>query len=137
VLQNYRFEEKIGMKKLNDGKIVGYALLIAGICIMGYSIASAIVVFNGGGVPIKILQSENKETNQSSQPNQQPDLGEVMTPLFPMFNVLIWLAIAFFIIAAGGRVARIGIKMMKVSIPDEVKIIKSVEDKKIETEKTK
>jgi len=125
------------MKKLNDGKITGYALLIAGICIMGYSITSAIMVFNGGKVPIEILQSENKKTNQSSQPNQQPDLGDVMTPLFPMFNALTWLAIAFFIIAAGGRVARIGIKMMKVSIPDEVKIIKSVEDKKIETEKTK
>jgi len=125
------------MKKLNDGKIIGYALLIAGICIMGYSIASAIMVFNGGEVPIKILHSENKKTNQSSQPNQQPDLGDVMTPLFPMFNALTWLAIAFFIIAAGGRVARIGINMMKVSIPDEVKIIKSVEDKKIETGKTK
>ena len=125
------------MKKLNDGKIIGYALLIAGICIMGYSIASAIMVFNGGEVPIKILQSEDKKTNQSSQPNQQPDLGDVMTPLFPMFNALTWLAIAFFIIAAGGRVTRIGIKMMKVSLPDEVKIIKSVEDKKIETGKTK
>ena len=126
------------MKKLNDGKIVGYALLIAGLCIMGYSIASVIGVFTGGEVPVRILQSENKKTNQSSQSNQQPDLGEVMTPLFPMFNALIWLALAFFIIAAGGRVAGIGIKMMKVSIPDEVKIIKSVEDKKkIETEKTK
>jgi hypothetical protein len=125
------------MKKLNDGKIIGYALLIAGICIMGYSIASAIMVFNGGEVPIKILQSEDKKTNQSSQPNQQPDLGDAMTPLFPMFNALTWLAIAFFIIAAGGRVARIGINMMKVSLPDEVKIIKSVEDKKIETGKTK
>jgi hypothetical protein len=106
---------------------------------MGYSIASAIIVFNGGEVPIKILQSENKETNQSIGPNQQPNLnlGDVMTPLLPMFNVLTWLLIAFFITAAGGRVARIGIKMMKVSIPDEVKIIKSVEDKKIETGKTK
>ncbi|MCX6666701.1 MAG: hypothetical protein NTV74_00445 [Euryarchaeota archaeon] len=125
------------MKKLNDGKIIGYALLIAGVCIMGYSIASVIGVFTGGEVPVKILQSENKKTNPSSQPNQQPDLGDVMTPLFPMFNALTWLAIAFFIIAAGGRVARIGINMMKVSISDEVKIIKSVEDKKIETGKTK
>lgn len=125
------------MKKLKDEKIVGYALLIVGLCIMVYSISSVISVFNGGGVPIKILQSENKETTQNNQSSQQPNLEDIMTPLLPMFNALTWVAIAFFLVAAGGRVARIGIKMMKVSLPDEVKIIRSAEDKKIETEKTK
>ena len=52
-----------------------------------------------------------------------------------MLNALIWLAIALFLVAAGGRVAIIGINMMKVSIPNEVKIIRSGENNKIKTEK--
>lgn len=123
------------MKKFKDERIVGYALLIVGLCIMVYSISSVIGVFNGGGVPIKILQSENKETtqnNQSNQSSQQPNLEDIMTPLLPMFNALIWVTIAFFLVAAGGRVTRVGIQMMKVSVPDEVKIIRSEKDNKTE-----
>jgi len=120
------------MKKFKDEKIVGYALLIVGLCIIVYSISSVIGVFNGGEVPIKILQSENKETTQNNQSSQQPNLEDIMTPLLPMFNALTWVAIAFFLVAAGGKVARIGIKMMKVSVPDEVKIIRSEKDNKTE-----
>lgn len=36
-----------------------------------------------------------------------------------------------------GKVARIGIKMMKVSIPDEIKIIRNEKDYKTSTEKIK
>ena len=114
-----------------DKTIVGYALLIVGLCLMGYSIASLIGVFTSGDVPIEILHAEGTDTTteMSYDPKEgnvsmPMDLSQVIEPMFPIFNVMGWLAIAFFIVAAGGRVARIGIQMLKATLPD-VKIIKS------------
>jgi len=121
---------------MNHEKLVGYILIIAGLCIMIYAIASTLIVFTGnGGVPVKIL--EEKTTQQgSSGGTTSPNLGDVMTPLFPMFNALIWLTIAFFLVAAGGRIVRLGIQMMKASLPD-IKIIKEKEIKEISDELAK
>ena len=118
--------------KEKDKTIVGYFLLIVGILLMFYSIISVIGVFTGGDVPIEILRPEEKDetTNAEIDPKSgnitipDIDLSQAIEPMFPMFNVLIWLFIAFFILIAGGRVARVGIRLMKASIPD-VTIIKS------------
>ena len=128
--------------KDKDEKIVGYAILIAGLCIMAFSIASVISLSQGGEIPLKILHVE-EESNQNIPPNDNDsnntsdpdlDLGKILTPLFPMFNLISWLLIAFVILVAGGRVSQIGIKMMKASLPD-VKIIRSETIKKIEKKK--
>lgn len=129
--------------KGKDEKIVGYAILIAGLCIMGYGIASVVNLSQGGEVPIEILHAVEGESNQNipsvgndsnnmSAPNI--DLGQMFVPLFPMFNLMAWLLIAFVILVAGGRVAQIGIKMMKASLPD-VRIIRTETIKKIEQTK--
>jgi len=105
--------------KINNEKLVSYILIITGLCIMIYSIATAIIVFTGNGnIPVKIL--EEKTTQQGSS-------SDIMAPLFPMFNALIWLGIAFFLIAAGGRIVRVGIQMMKASLPD-IKIVKEIKE---------
>ena len=119
--------------KTDNEKLVCYILIIVGLCIMVYSIATAIVVFTGSGdIPVKIL--EEKTTQQeTTNGTAGPNLGDVMTPLFPMFNALIWLTIAFFLVAAGGRIVRIGIQMMKASLPD-IKIIKEKERREISDE---
>jgi hypothetical protein len=122
--------------KEKDKTIVGYVLLIVGLLLMFYSILTVIGVFNEGNVPIEILKVEkgNETTKAETDPKSgnvttpEIDLGQVIEPMFPMFNVLIWLAIAFFILIAGGRVARIGIQMMKASIPDVTIIKQDVKD---------
>lgn len=99
---------------------------------MFFSIISVIGVFKGGEVPIEILHAEEKDEKTNAEINPISgnitipiiDLNQVIEPMFPMFNVLIWLFIAFFILIVGGRVARVGIKLMKASIPD-VTIVKS------------
>lgn len=117
--------------KINNEKIVCYILIIAGLCIMLYAISTAILVFTGnGGIPVKIL--EEKTTQGASSPSP----SDIMSPLFPMFNALIWLAIAFFLVSAGGRIIRIGIQMMKASLPD-IKIVKEKEIREIASEITK
>ena len=125
------------MTKLNNKEKIGYIILIAGLSIMVYSIASIIIVFNGGEVPLKILQSENQKISTINQTNQTINLEEIIEPLFPMFNTLVWTVIALLLVASGGRVARIGIKMMKVKIPDEIKIIRDEKEYKSIIEKTK
>jgi len=126
--------------KVKDEKIVGYAILIAGLCIMGYGIASVVNLSQGGEVPIELLQDDEGESNQKmptlgndSNNMSVPtiDLGQILTPLFPMFNLISWLFIAFVILVAGGRVAQIGIKTMKASLPD-VRIIRTETIKKVE-----
>ena len=130
-------------KKLKDEKIVGYIILLAGLIIMFYSIFSVITVFLSGQVPIEIIKTEqdnanlNGGTNESNGSNGQShgiDFGDIMKPLFPIFNAMVWLSIAFFILAAGGRVAIIGIKTMKASLHD-INIVGTEKIKNIDKKK--
>jgi len=137
--------------KEKDKTIVGYALLIVGLILMFYSIFTAVSVLNGGEVPIEVLKAEENEQTTEAEIDSESgnvtipeiDLSKVVEPMFPMFNVMIWLFIAFFILLAGGRVARIGIQMMRANIPDVTIIKQDVKDikdsykeiEKIETEK--
>ena len=102
-------------------------LLIVGLLLMFYSIITVIGVFNGGDVPMELLHADNTEGEETkiNNTNQSvPNLGDIVEPMFPMFNLMSWIIIAFFILVAGGRVARVGIQMLKSSIPD-INIIKS------------
>jgi len=110
-------------QKQNNDKIVGYVILIAGLCVMGFSIASMISVFISGKVPVNILTTNIDSTQSNgSQNNSAPSAEKIMEPLNPMFNVLIWFIMAYILLAGGGRVASLGIKMMKASLPDVVTI---------------
>jgi len=117
--------------KGKDQKIVGYVLLIAGLCIMIYSIVSVANVFMGGDVPIEILHASEDQENTTTQPTVDEsgnatmpnmDLGQIVEPMFPLFNLMGWIAIAFFLLIAGQKMARVGIDMMKASIPEQKKI---------------
>ena len=129
--------------KFKNQKIVGYVLLIVGLCLMACSIASVISVITSGNVPIEILHAEEtsntqqEATDSSSDNTSAPniDMSQLITPMFPMFNLMAWLAIAFFILVAGQRFTRVGIDMMKVSLPKPEKTKIEKEDKF--TDKTK
>lgn len=127
--------------KFKNQKIIGYTLLIVGLCLMAYSIVSVISVFTGGNVPIEILHAEetsntHQETTGSSNNNSAPniDMSQLITPMFPMFNLMAWLTIAFFLLIAGQRLARVGIEMMKLSLPksEKTKMEKEKENKIID-----
>lgn len=85
---------------------------------------------------LKLLHAEetsntHQETTGSSNNNSAPniDMSQLITPMFPMFNLMAWLAIAFFILVAGQRFTRVGIDMMKVSLPKTEKTKIEKEDK--------
>ena len=106
---------------------------------------SVLNIFNGAGsVPIEILHSEDTTSGQQTidisngTPSIPIDFTQIMTPLFPAFNVLIWLAVAFFLVSAGARIASIGIKLMNTSPSIEGTIkTKEKKDKHVQVKKEK
>ena len=107
-------------QKQNKDKLVGYVILLLGLCIMGFSIISMISVFISGGAPINIFPHPTNTIQPGHNSTQNEQIG--LTPLFPMFNIITWFVMAFIIQAAGGRVASLGIKMLKASLPDVITI---------------
>ena len=95
------------------------------------SIFSALGTFTDGEIPFEILKSEGTSESQEAEIDPETgnvtmpeiDLGQVVEPMYPIFNLTAYLLVAFFILIAGGRVARVGIDMLKANLPD-VKIIK-------------
>lgn len=119
--------------KIKDEKIVGYALLIAGLCIIGFSLIGVIGAISGN-IPIRIIEetgTTQAEFNASSG-EMNFDMSNFLAPLYPFFNLMAWLAIMFFVLFAGARIARLGIRLMKVPVPD-TKIVKPTKEEKKET----
>jgi hypothetical protein len=107
-------------QKRNKDKLIGYLILLIGLCIMGFSIISMISVFISGNAPINIFPQTTNTIQSDNNSAQNEQIG--LTPLFPMFNIITWFVMAFIIQAAGGRVASLGIKMLKASLPDVIAI---------------
>jgi hypothetical protein len=115
------------MKKLSkDLKILGYALLIVGICLMVYSVVSALSILTGSDVPIEILKTVDSPNNTQGTIGENGasniDFSQMISPMFPVFNAMIFLTIAFFILWAGQKFARLGLNILK---PTPAPIIKT------------
>lgn len=131
------------MKKfdIKDEKVIGYVFLLIGLIIMLYSLLLVLDIAETGTVPVEFI--ETPATNASTQMNQignqtipSIDMSDIVTPMFPLFNFSIWLAICFFILVVGGRVSLLGVNMMKALVPD-IRIVKSETIKKINKDSEK
>jgi hypothetical protein len=113
-------------KLTKDLNILGYALLIVGICLMVYSVVSAVSIFMGSDVPIEIIKedSSSSSTQVTTGENGAPniDVSQMISPMFPIFNAMVFLTIAFFILWAGQKFARLGLHILK---PTPAPIIKT------------
>jgi len=89
-----------------------------------YGIVLVFSISQGFGVPIDIFnvnyESTNidysLDTNQYNMSTANYYFKQIFTPLFPMFNFMMWISIVFFIVRGGISTIRIGIKMLKTSI---------------------
>ncbi|MEF8847714.1 MAG: hypothetical protein V5A68_01095 [Candidatus Thermoplasmatota archaeon] len=120
--------------EINDEKTAGYIILLVGLIIIIYSLISVLPVFTQGNVPVEILKTTSDSTQDSSITTNGSsinlDLNQIVQPLYPIFNVVVWLIVAFFIVVVGSKVAHIGIKMIK--LPSENK--RKVKEAKINVE---
>lgn len=107
--------------KVRDTKAAGYILLIAGLSLIGYTVFSVYAVFTGSDPPLQVLKENSNDmggANNSSA--SQPDLSQLIKPLYPLFNLSAWLLVAFFLVTVGGRISMIGIQLMKVNTSEEI-----------------
>lgn len=106
--------------KMNPEKIIGYILLFIGLGIILFSIVSAFSVFTGSKRPPELFKLE-----KSSQP---VSVGGVEIPSMEIIpvdylnlsgNLMFYLLFMWLLISAGGKIASIGVSMIK-----EIKILK-------------
>jgi len=121
---------------IKDEKVIGYVFLLIGLIIMLYSLLLVLNMADTGTVPVEFIETPAANTStQMQQVGNQTipsiDMSDIVTPMFPLFNFSIWLAICFFILVVGGRVSLLGVNMMKALVPD-IRIVKSENIKKIQ-----
>ena len=109
--------------------ISGYILIIAGLCLFIYGIILIFSISQGLTVPIDIFNTNQEindinppiDNNQYNTSNTNTSFEQILTPLYPIFNLLIWVSLIFFIIISGLKTIRIGLKMLITSIEfDEI-----------------
>lgn len=110
--------------KSKDENVMGCILIIAGVCLVIYGIVLVFSISQGFEVPIDIFNVNYEatnidyslDTNQYNMLTPNDYFKQIFTPLFPMFNFMMWISIVFFIVRGGISTIRIGIKMLKTSI---------------------
>ena len=90
-------------------KIIGYFLTVIGLGMIFFAVVSMFKVFTGSQAPIMLIN--DLKLNISSQ------FGPALTDagaILPMLNIALHAMLMFFIASCGGRVANIGVNMVKV-----------------------
>lgn len=111
-------------------KILGFALLVAGLGIIAYSLYASFTFFMGIATPPEIFQMSAQTSDKGTQEfsldslqdlgNQIPKLLEgqlqSMLPagLIPrILNLTVWSVFAGILMLGGGQIAGLGIKLLK------------------------
>jgi hypothetical protein len=108
---------------IKDEKVTGFILIFAGVILFIYGLILVFNISEGMEVPLDIFK-ENQLTNidpsygDSQYYIRNPDVyfKQMFTPMFPVLNFMMWISLIFFIIGAGIRVIRIGIRILKTSV---------------------
>jgi len=105
-------------------KIFGWALLIAGILIIAWTLYSSYNMFTGQAAIPEIFQTEEassqkKEISNSVESQMQEMIGEQLKGLIPadtipkLFNLTVWAVLAGILIFGGAQISNIGVKLVK------------------------
>jgi len=115
---------------MNATKIFGWALLIAGLAVIGWTLYSSYNIFTGKVEVPEIFKMAEKETalpqeNQAQGIQAQMEekvkemLGEQLKGIFPtdtlpkILNLIVWSILASILIFGGSQISSLGIKLMK------------------------
>jgi hypothetical protein len=102
---------------LKNEKIFGYILLVVGIVLLFFSVAQMIIVYGGGSPPPKLVSFSDISLPSQNGTNVTAVAGDQLSQL-P--NLFFWFILMFFVMFAGGKVASLGVNMIK-DIKVEVK----------------
>jgi len=121
--------------KMKDEKIAGYVLLAIGVTLIFISIYLMIAVFTGSSPPPKLFNFSDISMPTEKGQNTLLISGEQLNKLVAM---TFWYILMFFIAWAGGRIASLGINLIKevrVEIKEPLKKIEEKETEKSEEKK--
>ena len=91
--------------KLKNEKFVGYVLLTLGVALLVFSIFEMLYVYSGNGSPPKLFNFQDFTLSSTSV------LQGSQLSLF--LNLFFWLLLMFFVLFAGGKIASLGVNMIK------------------------
>lgn len=111
-------------------KIAGWALLVLGIIIIGYTLYSSYGIFTGETEPPMVFESSvaieegaGSQTGEGVQGQIEAQMQQAvqeqlkgMLPLesfFKLFNLIAWSILAFILIFGGAHISALGIKLVK------------------------
>ena len=120
----------------DNKKKVGYVLFIIGMILIAYVIGSIIFVFVGAGsVPLEIFEVESNDQISFEMPsysgnNTNMSVENTMNDMYPMFNLMIWLSLAFLLLFAGYFLCKLGLTAMSSPVSTKPKIKKVFSEKK-------
>jgi hypothetical protein len=119
--------------KMKDEKIVGYVLLAVGLVLIFFSIFQMVQVFGGANPPPNLF-------NFSDIRFPLPEQDEMVTvmsgeELSKIADLSMWYLLMFFVMWAGGKIASLGVNLIKET-KMEAKGRKEKEIEKAEEEKS-
>lgn len=91
-------------------KIIGYALLILGVILLLFSIFEMFNVFYGNAAPPKLFELQDVSLSLGGVGSASLISGEQLSQL-P--NLLCWFILMGFLLLAGGKIASLGVNMVK------------------------
>lgn len=118
------------MRRMKDEKIVGYILLATGLILIFFSIYQMMSVFTGASPPPKLFNFSDIyfPAGGGSEPMLMM-LGEELNRLAAMG---FWYILMFFIMWAGGKVASLGVNLIREIRVEVKEPLKKTEEKGIE-----
>ena len=96
-------------------KKIGYALFIVGLVLIAYVVGSVILLFVGFvDVPIEVFKADesDEEVENTLEGNLSSLMDTSMKDMYPMYNLSIWLSIAFILLFAGYFLCKLGLAVI-------------------------
>jgi uncharacterized membrane protein YiaA len=101
----------------NSGKIAGIILLVIGVVLILLPLWQTYQILNGKAMPPQVFVKPAQQSTQNETITQQADqflinalpIGE----LYQILNLMDWLLIMWILMYGGGKLADIGVKLLK------------------------
>lgn len=95
---------------IKEDKIIGYVLLIIGIVLLLFAVAEMSAVYTGAASPPKLIT-----ISDVSWPTQDGSVVTLMQgdQISQLPNIFFWFLLMVFMLLAGGKIAQIGVSMLK------------------------
>jgi len=105
---------KIRNEKMNLDKILGYMLLFFGLSIILFSIISAFSTFTGSKKPPELFRLEKSSQTISIGGIEIPGMELIPVEYLNLTgNLMFYFLLMWLLISAGGKIASIGVGMIK------------------------